>query len=245
MTLALASRSTRSSAALEAGSPGARDHETRDRLLRAAAGLFADRGFAETTVRTICRTARANVAAVNYHFGGKLGLYRAVLAAAIERMRATTDAAIDAGGGKAADERLRAYVQVFVYRVAGPSREQWIYQLLLREMADPTPAIDEVVNQVIEPRFRYLRNIVSELLCLPSSHEEVMRCAVSVQAQCHAALPNPLSYRSTAGRGRSSQGGSRRRDSPTDVSRLAEHIATFSLAGIEQVRRSVERRGCG
>jgi AcrR family transcriptional regulator len=69
------------------------DRETRERVLRAAAQLFADRGFKKVTVRDICRGARANVAAVNYHFGGKGGLYREVLQLAIETMRATNDAA--------------------------------------------------------------------------------------------------------------------------------------------------------
>ncbi|MBI3492350.1 MAG: helix-turn-helix transcriptional regulator, partial [Acidobacteria bacterium] len=66
-----------------------RDSETRDRLLRAAERLFADRGFKKVTVRDICRVARANVAAVNYHFGDKLGLYREVLQSATDAMRAT------------------------------------------------------------------------------------------------------------------------------------------------------------
>ena len=64
-----------------------RDTETRDRLLKAAERLFADRGFKKVTVRDICRAARANVAAVNYHFGDKLGLYREVLQSAIDGMR--------------------------------------------------------------------------------------------------------------------------------------------------------------
>src|SRR6516225_8210096 len=66
-----------------------RDRETRERVLKAAAQLFADRGFKKVTVRDICRAARANVAAVNYHFGDKGGLYREVLQLAIETMRAT------------------------------------------------------------------------------------------------------------------------------------------------------------
>ena len=73
------------------------DHETRQRLLTVAERLFADRGFKKVTVREICRAARANVAAVNYHFGDKLGLYREVLQAAIDGMRGTNDAAREAG----------------------------------------------------------------------------------------------------------------------------------------------------
>src|SRR6267142_1624106 len=84
-----------------------RDRETHDRLLDAAARLFAARGFKEVTVREICRSARANVAAVNYHYGDKQGLYHEVLAKAVETMQATTEAARQAGQGAAAAARLR------------------------------------------------------------------------------------------------------------------------------------------
>ena len=47
------------------------DQETRQRLLISAERLFADRGFKKVTVREICRAARANVAAINYHFGAR------------------------------------------------------------------------------------------------------------------------------------------------------------------------------
>ena len=52
--------------------PGSAD--TRQRLIDAAATLFADRGFQNVTVREICKASTANVAAVNYHFGDKAGL---------------------------------------------------------------------------------------------------------------------------------------------------------------------------
>jgi AcrR family transcriptional regulator len=38
--------------------------------------LFADRGYEETSIRAIVAKARVNQAAINYHFGGKDGLYR-------------------------------------------------------------------------------------------------------------------------------------------------------------------------
>ena len=54
--------------------------ETVDRILRAATVLFAERGFAETSLRTITSMADVNLAAVNYHFGSKKALMQAVFA---------------------------------------------------------------------------------------------------------------------------------------------------------------------
>ena len=92
------------------------DLETRARLLQSAAQLFAARGFKDVTVREICRAARANVAAVNYHFGDKTGLYREVLQLAIDTMRSTNDVAREAGRGLPADEQLRQYIKISMCR---------------------------------------------------------------------------------------------------------------------------------
>ena len=58
---------------------------TRD-ASKAAERLFADRGYEETSVRAIVAKARVNQAAINYHFGGKDGLYREVLRAAFRAL---------------------------------------------------------------------------------------------------------------------------------------------------------------
>jgi len=54
--------------------------ETRKEILRAAERAFAAAGFSGATTRQIAGEARVNVATLHYHFGGKKGLYRAVLA---------------------------------------------------------------------------------------------------------------------------------------------------------------------
>jgi AcrR family transcriptional regulator len=59
---------------------------TRERILKAAERLFADRGYEATSVRAIVAKARVNQAAINYHFAGKDGLYREVLRAAFRAL---------------------------------------------------------------------------------------------------------------------------------------------------------------
>ena len=55
---------------------------TRERIMKAAERLFAERGYDATSIRAIVAKARVNQAAINYHFDGKDGLYREVLRAA-------------------------------------------------------------------------------------------------------------------------------------------------------------------
>ncbi|HKM14416.1 MAG TPA: TetR family transcriptional regulator [Marinospirillum sp.] len=50
------------------------------RILDTAEALFAEKGFAETSLRTITSRAKVNLAAVNYHFGSKKALIQAVFA---------------------------------------------------------------------------------------------------------------------------------------------------------------------
>ncbi len=52
---------------------------TKLRILDAAEELFAEYGFSETSLRQITKDAEVNLASVNYHFGSKKELIRAVL----------------------------------------------------------------------------------------------------------------------------------------------------------------------
>jgi AcrR family transcriptional regulator len=202
-----------------------RDRETRERLLRSSAQLFADRGFKKVTVRDICRAARANVAAVNYHFGDKGGLYREVLQLAIDIMRATSDAARVAGEGQPAEERLRRYIQVSLCRVTESTNATWIARLINREMTDPTPAFDTLVDQGVRPRIDDLSAIVAEILDCAAGDERVLRCVASIHAQWILFVPSPMASRLR----------SKFQLRSENIDRVAEHISDFSLAGIRAV----------
>lgn len=92
------------------------EKDTKDRILDAAERLFADRGFAQTSLRKITAEADANLAAVNYHFGSKEELFGAVLARRLrpmnrERLEILGQLEAEAGdGGPALEEIIEAFV---------------------------------------------------------------------------------------------------------------------------------------
>jgi len=202
------------------------DLETRARLLNAAARLFAERGAARVTVRDICKKARANLAAVNYHFGGKDGLYQAVMRMAMETMQGTTEAARAAGRDLPPDERIRAYVAVFAERLLGIHHETWIHQLMMREMSDPTPALRTVAEEVLKPRMAYLCGAIAELIGCAEDDPRVLRCALSVTSQF-----NSLLWTKAVAELMNSP-----RAVPGPIEEIAEHITRFSLGGIRASR---------
>lgn len=69
--------------------------ETVERILDAAEQLFAEKGFAETSLRQITSKAGVNLAAVNYHFGSKKALIQAVFSRFLGPFCMTLDRKLD------------------------------------------------------------------------------------------------------------------------------------------------------
>jgi AcrR family transcriptional regulator len=204
-----------------------RDRATRRRLLNTAAKQFADRGFKRVTVRDICRSARANVASVNYHFRDKLGLYREVLQLAIEQLQSVTVEARQAGEGCQPDEKLRRFIHIHLRRILD-KRSGWIHHLVNREMTDPTPALDALVNQGLRPRVEYLSSVVAEMICLPPTDPRVQRSVASTIGQVASYRPNPLIARL----------GFKTPLETDEIDEVADHIAEFSVAGIRAISQT-------
>ncbi|MCE9524405.1 MAG: TetR family transcriptional regulator [Alphaproteobacteria bacterium] len=93
---------------------------TNDRILDAAELLFAEHGVAGTSVRMITEHAQVNVAGVNYHFGTKENLVRAVIARRLSGLEAARAAALDAVEAHAAAEQRAPTVVELVESLIGP-----------------------------------------------------------------------------------------------------------------------------
>lgn len=206
--------------------PTVADQETRQRLLDAAAQLFAEHGFNSVTVRDICKQADANVAAVNYYFRDKWGLYKEILQDIIEYQKRTSELAHDAGPGKSPEERLRHYIRVFLQRaLGGGGRDICAGKLMAREMADPSPGLDLFIDEAIRPNSARLGALVAEIMGLPPADPRVGACVGSIQTQM-VGLMNPVARRLVPAL-----------NSPEVIEGIARHIAEFSLAGIRAIAR--------
>ena len=198
--------------------------QMRQGLLAAAGEVFAEHGFAKATVRAICDRAGANVAAVNYYFRDKEGLYREAIKhwSEISRQKYPSDLSLDANSTP--EQRLATFIRSFLFQILDKSRPGWHGKLLAREMVEPTGALDELVETAYRPTNERLRQIVRELGGGRLNKTAVRLCARSIMGQClyyrHA---RPVITRLDPDE----------TFEPADVERLAAHVTRFSLAAIK------------
>jgi AcrR family transcriptional regulator len=133
------------------------------RLIETAGAAFGERGYEAVGIREICQRAGANVAAINYHFGDKRGLYVACLRHA-QSCRVDDLAAAEWPAGLSAAEKLRSFVRGVLESKLDPTRPPWHLEMMLREMSRPTDACGEIVEDFIRPMAESLGAILSELM---------------------------------------------------------------------------------
>ncbi len=156
---------------------------TKARILEAAGGIFAAKGFEAATVREICQVAGANLAAVNYHFGDKQRLYvETIKHAHCSRAQEIPLPVWDES--TPAKVKLRGFIGVLLQRMLGDDQAPWHAQLMLREIARPNLACEELVRDYIRPHFEVLKGILRELLPPDVSEERLALTAFSVVGQC-------------------------------------------------------------
>jgi AcrR family transcriptional regulator len=199
--------------------------ETRRQLLEAAGGVFAEAGFRDATVREICRRAGANIAAVNYHFGDKETLYLEVLRYAHGKALEKYPPLLDVTPDATPEKKLRAFVHSLLLRVFNKGPTAWHGKVMLREMIEPTDALDSLVEERIRPMSNQLWKIISEILDRPVNDERVRLCGFSVVSQCvfyhHC---SPVVSRLFPKQETLDAAG---------IGRLADHITNFSLAAMK------------
>lgn len=207
---------------------------TKQRLLEAAGEVFAEKGYRDATIAEISKRADANIAAVNYHFGSKDRLY-------VEAWRSAFGAGLgrhppDGGlnGNAPPEDRLRARMAALIRRVLdGDTRE---FEIMRREMGDPTGLLDEAHHQSIEPLRRETLRLVGELLGPRASAGQVALGMMTVMSPIFHAMQRIWHRRKLA---------KHRPPDPhllaiRDVESFISHTLRFVLAGLRAMREGIE-----
>ena len=123
------SRPTRRRAVRRPGRPVGGDAAVREALLDTARRLFLARGFGPVTIRQIAAAAGSSPATIHYHFGDKLGLYRAMLEAAIAPVSAALQRLADPARAEQVDigEVVRLYTRML-------ADNPWVPALIVQEV---------------------------------------------------------------------------------------------------------------
>ena len=140
-------------------------------LIMAGIQLFGAKGFEATSTREIAAAAKANIASIAYHFGGKAGLRLACAEMVGSRIQAVVGPAlraIDPGGDPvAAQEAFERVIMGVADFMLGQVEARDIASFMVREMGIAGPVFDKVYAEFILPVHRSL----CELLGLATGHD--------------------------------------------------------------------------
>jgi AcrR family transcriptional regulator len=162
---------------------------TRERIMKAAERLFAERGYDATSIRAIVAKARVNQAAINYHFDGKDGLYREVLRAAF---RALTEQQLEHADEMKAMSREAALAE-FIRRQLRPllGRDEYSrhMRILNWETVRPTAVFRKLLSEEAAPFMGLAVELVRRFQ--PEADQRTLTAAaVWLVGQCSVFLRN-------------------------------------------------------
>jgi AcrR family transcriptional regulator len=155
---------------------------TRAKILEAAGRLFAEKGFAHTTNRAVCLDAGVDLAAINYHFESRDGLYRAVLLEGHARLVSLETLQDIQARPISAQAKLEAILDIFVE--VSLAERAWPVRVLARELLSPTPFLRDLFNEGILPKARIVWGVIAEITGLAPTDPALFRCMISVMAPC-------------------------------------------------------------
>lgn len=205
------------------------ENSSRIRLLEAAILCFAEKGFDATGIREIARRAKANSALVQYHFGGKTGLYAEALRHIFDSRPvmpplppADTEGpearrlAIQAVG-----EMIESLMNELMACAGGTELDQASLLLVTRELQSPRQDVADLILEHLRPTQEHLMACI-RILRPDLERLRALEYLNSIFGQVVHLHNNLKLIRLVRGEP----------DYPRDLKAVARHITEFSLRGL-------------
>lgn len=135
------------------------EQNTRERLLDAAEVLVANQGYDCTTLRQITQRAKANVAAVNYHFKSKKGLVKAMIERRLTpldrirhaRLDEIQQAAVLNGRPPNVGEVLHGFIEPTLMQLTRSDGGRHFIRIVGRVQTEPDGTVKRIFLKAIRP----------------------------------------------------------------------------------------------
>lgn len=152
--------------------------DAKEKLIRSAIDVFAERGYRDGKIADIVKGAGANIAAVNYHFGSKDKLF----VAALRQAFADADAVYPSKGGlsdtASAEDKVAVIARAILLRSFDAGQAGDFNRIMSRTMHVPDSPVEMILTEVQEFELKHLSEVISELL--DSKSTQLISWAVAV-----------------------------------------------------------------
>ncbi|TCL62293.1 TetR family transcriptional regulator [Hydrogenispora ethanolica] len=132
-----------------------KEKDARTKLIEAAVRLFAQKGYAAVTFKDLAEASGVNSALINYHFGGKEGLYAAMVESQFSKFAESI-----VNPQLAALEPAQRIRQIIRNLSRLHQSNPYIRRLLGSELVNPTPCFETLIK---ERAVKFSRQVVATI----------------------------------------------------------------------------------
>jgi TetR/AcrR family transcriptional regulator, regulator of cefoperazone and chloramphenicol sensitivity len=161
---------------------------TREKIIKAASRAFARDGYEGASVRTIVIDAQVNQAAINYHFGSKEGLYRAVLHAALRALM--SEDAPQSGSTLPREAALRRFVRRQLRPMTARDELSDYVRIFGWETLKSSAVFRKFMAREAAPFFAAATNLVRRFLPDNATDRQAVVAALWLLGQCNVFVRN-------------------------------------------------------
>jgi AcrR family transcriptional regulator len=190
---------------------------TREKIIKAASRAFALSGYEGASIRTIVAEADVNQAAINYHFGSKEGLYRAVLETALRALMSEEPEKLSR------EAHLRQFVRRQLRPMTARDELSDYVRIFGWETLKPTAVFRKFMARETAPFFAAATELARRFLPDDATHEQAVVAALWLFGQCNIFVRNAEQLAAPPLR--------LKVDEPF-VNRLAETITAWAVTGL-------------
>ncbi|MGA8612294.1 MAG: CerR family C-terminal domain-containing protein [Xanthobacteraceae bacterium] len=157
--------------------------------MKAAERLFAERGYDGTSIRAIVARARVNQAAINYHFGGKDGLYREVLRAAFRGLTENQLSHAQEASTMSREQALSEFIRRQLHPLLARDEAARHIRIFNWESVRPTPVFRKLLSEEATPFIGMATDLIRRFLP-DADHRSLVVASIWLIGQCGVFVRN-------------------------------------------------------